>query len=212
MSTWAGLALLATAAGGALYGIATSLADHNAPTPPSPSSPPAQAIETQPEDTPPTTAGGTVPSGSPSPSPSPTAPTSPRHPSVNKPQGKAAISSRGALDPDSNDHWAQNNLTLRVQRPLRALTVTIRVVRTERVQATGSWLTLPSSNFKASTETTRDAVVYRWTLLPKRTVGPGSYVLAAQYNRTTAHNSRKDAYTVRATERDGPAVTAEGHF
>ncbi|GAA3932529.1 hypothetical protein GCM10023085_12350 [Actinomadura viridis] len=128
---------------------------------------------------------------------------------------KGPLSSGGTLDPGSGPHWAQNNLTLRVRDELRALTVTIRVARTERVRATGSWLSLPNGDFRPSTETTADAVVYRWTLLPGRTVRPGSYVLAAQYDRTAGHDPRQDTYTVEGTPRDGPSaapVTVEGHF
>ncbi|MFF5264692.1 hypothetical protein ACFY4C_37695 [Actinomadura viridis] len=125
------------------------------------------------------------------------------------------LSSSGALAPESGPYWAQNNLTLRVRDELRALVVTIRVARTERVRAAGSWLSLPNGDFRSSTETTADAVVYRWTLRPGRTVRPGSYVLAAQYDRTADHDPREDTYTVRGTPRDGPSaapVTVGGHF
>ncbi|GLW64039.1 hypothetical protein Arub01_22830 [Actinomadura rubrobrunea] len=151
-----------------------------------------------------------------SPSPSRTASPSRRTPSDSaeptRRQEKAAFTASGSLDPDSGDHWAQNNVVLRVHEPLRALEVTVRVRRDGNVSPAGSWLSLPNGDFRASTDTTSDAIVYSWTLLPGRTVRPGSYTLAAQYNRTSAHDPRKDAYTVRATMKDGPSSVAEGHF
>ncbi|GAA4096137.1 MULTISPECIES: hypothetical protein [Actinomadura] len=125
---------------------------------------------------------------------------------------KSPFAARGALDSGSNEYWAQNNVVLRVHEPLHALTVTIRVRRGERVSSTGSWLSLPNGDFRSSIETTPDVIVYKWTLLPGRTVSPGSYTLAAQYSRTAAHDPGKDVYSVRAAVRDGPSDPAEGHF
>lgn len=118
-----------------------------------------------------------------------------------------------AVGRGSSVHWAQNDLTLRVRRTLRELTVTIKVDRTERVAATGSWLSLPPSDFEVSTKTTENVVTYRWTLRAGRTVPPGDHVLAAQYNRAADHDVRKDTYTVRALiDGKGDHNTVEGHF
>jgi len=125
---------------------------------------------------------------------------------------RSPFTASGAVDAASNEHWAQNNVVLRVHEPLHALTVTIRVRLGERVSSAGSWLSLPNGDFRSSVKTTPDAIVYTWTLLPGRTVEPGSYTLAAQYNRTAAHDPGEDVYSVRAAVRDGPPAPAEGHF
>jgi hypothetical protein len=118
-----------------------------------------------------------------------------------------------SIDAGSNAHWAQNNLTLRVRRTLRELTVTIKVDRSERVATTGSWLSLRPGDFDISTKATENVVTYRWTLRAGRTVPPGDHVLAAQYNRTADHDFRKDTYTVRVlVDGEGDHNTAEGRF
>ncbi|MBO2448854.1 hypothetical protein J4573_17250 [Actinomadura barringtoniae] len=113
-----------------------------------------------------------------------------------------------SVDPNSNAYWAQNTLVLKVKHKLTGLAVTIRVARTANVAATASWLSLPASDFRISTDTTASEVIYRWTLLPGRTIRPGSYTLAAQYNRGAGHDPRQDAYSVRS---DGD-LSAGGHF
>jgi len=113
-----------------------------------------------------------------------------------------------SIDPHSNAYWAQNTLALKVKRELTELTVTIRVVRTANVTATASWLSLSAGDFRISTETTGSEVVYRWTLLPGKMIRPGSYTIAAQYNRGAGHDPHGDAYSIRS---DGD-LAAGGHF
>ncbi|GLZ13343.1 hypothetical protein Acsp04_35780 [Actinomadura sp. NBRC 104425] len=165
--------------------------------------------------------GGTPTDGTASAAPSPpgeseSSPPPRRSPSVDAGRtarpAKSPFTASGAVDSASNEHWAQNNVVLRVHEPLHALTVTIRVKLGERVSSAGSWLSLPNGDFRSSVKTTLDAIVYTWTLLPGRTVEPGSYTLAAQYNRTAAHDPGEDVYSVRAAVRDGPSAPAEGHF
>lgn len=155
-----------------------------------------------------------VPSPKPGvPSRKPTVPSqAPKPPAPSPPRDQARLPCEGTADPQSNDYWAQDDLALRVPTQLRALTATIRVARTERVKATGAWLSLPNGDFQSSIDTTRDAVVYRWTLLPGRVVQPGSYTLAAQYDRTAAHDPRKDTFAVQATTQAGQPMTCGGHF
>ncbi|WP_067818253.1 hypothetical protein [Actinomadura kijaniata] len=144
------------------------------------------------------------------PSRSATASRSPSAP-PSAPAGRV-VAAEGAVDPHSIEHWAQNNLTLRVERPLRTLTVTIRVRRTERVAATGAWQTLPGADFETTTRTAGDAVVYTWRLRPGRTVPPGRHVLAAQYDRAKDHDPRRDTFTVSAGADGGGPATVRGHF
>lgn len=128
------------------------------------------------------------------------------------PDGTGFVTVSAAIDPHSSAYWAQNNLAMRATRPLSGLTVTIRVDRTQRVEPTGSWLSLPQSDFEISTDAERDTVVYRWRLRAGRTVPAGAYTLAAQYNRAGGHDPRKDLFTVTATAPGGSDSTLKGHF
>ncbi|MDL4814265.1 hypothetical protein [Actinomadura opuntiae] len=136
---------------------------------------------------------------------SPSRGSSPSSPARTPKDGEVAAA--GTLDARSTAYWAQNNLTLKVRRPLHELSVTIRVARTKKVAPTGSWLSLPNGDFNSTTETSGNTLVYGWTLLPGRTVRPGSYVLAAQYNRAAGHDPRHDTFTLKAG-----AATLTGHF
>lgn len=127
--------------------------------------------------------------------------------SATEPKGSLPVSVTGTPGPQSYPYWAQNDVNLKVGRRLGELSVSIRVRRTARVSSTGSWLSLPSSDFRVTTETSGDAIVYRWTLLPGRMVPPGSYVMAAQYNRGADHDPGKDTFTMRSG-----ATILTGHF
>ncbi|KAB2349521.1 hypothetical protein [Actinomadura rudentiformis] len=150
--------------------------------------------------------GGTTTSSSSSPASSPTS-KSTRTP-VNS---DGAVAATASLDPNSSAYWAQHNIVLNVRQPLDRLAVTIRIARTGKVSPTGSWLTLPASDFEISTGNAGDDVVYRWTLRAGRSVPVGSHTLAAQYNRGAGHDPRKDTFTVTATAGEKQA-TLSGHF
>lgn len=143
---------------------------------------------------------------------SPLPPLSERSAAVSEPSAAVSLTAGAAVDPHSHQYWAQNNLTLRVQEPLDGLTAVIRVKITPRVEATGSWLSLAKDDFLVETERAGDALEFRFTLLPGRRVRPGTYVLAAQYNRDATHDPVKDAYTVEADAAGGPVTTLKGHF
>ncbi|MFG2002857.1 hypothetical protein ACGFNU_27215 [Spirillospora sp. NPDC048911] len=175
--------------------------------------------------------GQTSPSGSPSLAPGSTSGATPgasasSSPTTSSTRGGEKSGQKGggnddilavtaAVDPQSSAYWAQHNVTLRVPQNLERLTVTIRIVRTEKVAAAGSWLSLPNDDFESSTQVSGNSLVYRWTLRAGRSVRPGTYTLAAQYNRGADHNPRQDTFTVSAT---APAATGDrnqtvtGHF
>ncbi|OKK03685.1 hypothetical protein AMK26_19810 [Streptomyces sp. CB03234] len=120
----------------------------------------------------------------------------------------------GAVAPHGNRFWAQNNVTLTAPRPLTALTVDVRVARTDRVASTGHWRTLPAHDFTVSVREDKDgALHYTWTLKPGRTAPAGRHVFAAQYNHAEGgRDATGDRYTVTATTADGQQHTARGDF
>ncbi|MGQ5597673.1 hypothetical protein ACUJ8N_29630 [Streptomyces sp. ESR1.13] len=118
----------------------------------------------------------------------------------------------GAVDPHSNEFWAQSNITLRTSAPLTALTVELRVARTGSVTSAGAWRSLPEGDF-AFTAGERDGfLVYRWTLRRGRTVPPGEWIFAGQYHHERGgRDARDDRYSATATAASG-RFTARGGF
>ncbi|MTE20635.1 hypothetical protein F0L17_16270 [Streptomyces sp. TRM43335] len=117
----------------------------------------------------------------------------------------------GSIDPHSNPHWAQGNITLGTREPLTSLVVEVRIARTDGVRSTGDWRTLPEADFTATTREEGDALVYRWTLKEGRTVPAGEHVFAVQYDRATAaRDTGNDTYAATATTADGEHTVRGG--
>ncbi|WP_329115405.1 hypothetical protein [Streptomyces sp. NBC_01465] len=208
----------ACAAGG--YAVASAVQDHRpqqtvatSPSPDEtattagPSSPtPHASTSTQPSHhavpparTPATTPGRT-PSGTPHSASPPAAP------------GAGELWADGSLDPDSNDYWAQSDITFKNRAPLSALTVELRVAQTGGVVDTGNWRDLPVDDFTVSVHEDDGFLVYRWTLKDGRTVPAGQHVFAGQYNHAEGgRDAKDDTYTVRGTA-SGKQAEAKGDF
>lgn len=142
------------------------------------------------------------------------APVRPVSPPVSQPAGPPASSPvaglkvEGVLDPHSSQYWAQENVTLTVDKPLASLVVTVRAGRGNGAIFAGAWLTLPGEDFTVEKITGKTQLVFRWTLKAGRKVRPGSYTFGAQYHRTPgARNLAADTFSVVAG-----SVTRRGHF
>ncbi|MFH8569500.1 hypothetical protein [Streptomyces sp. NPDC017993] len=147
-----------------------------------------------------------VPAGPASPRPSAASPPAAPHPE------DGPLRSEGALDPGSNRYWTQSEVTLDVRKPLTALTVELRIVRTGGVLSTGNWRTRPAEDFSVSVSRQRDALVYRWILKDGRTVPAGRHVFAGQYNHAEGGRSAEyDTYTARGRA-GGQNLTVRGDF
>ncbi|XKK59923.1 hypothetical protein HFP71_28750 [Streptomyces sp. ARC32] len=120
--------------------------------------------------------------------------------------------SSGAVDPHSNEFWAQSNITLRTGAPLAALTVELRVAQTGSVTSTGAWRSLPEEDFTFTAGERDGFLVYRWTLKEGRTVPAGEWIFAGQYNHERGgRDAGGDRYTATATTASG-RLSAEGGF
>ncbi|MFC9061654.1 hypothetical protein ACFTXB_26975 [Streptomyces sp. NPDC057074] len=120
--------------------------------------------------------------------------------------------SAGAVDPHSNEFWAQSNITLRTSAPLTALTVELRVAQTGSVTSTGAWRSLPEADFTFTARERDGFLVYRWTLEPGRTVPAGEWMFAGQYNHERGgRDARGDRYSATATVASG-RHSVEGGF
>ncbi|AZP16874.1 hypothetical protein ACIGMX_19585 [Streptomyces aquilus] len=120
--------------------------------------------------------------------------------------------SAGAVDPHSNDFWAQSNLTLRTSEELTALTVRLKIAQTGGVASTGAWRALPEDDFTLTTEEKDGFLVYTWTLKEGRKVPAGEWVFAGQYNHQRGgRNAAGDRYTATATA-GGEQLAVKGDF
>lgn len=81
-----------------------------------------------------------------------------------------------------NEFWAQSNITLKTAERLTALTVELRIAQTGGVSSTGAWRSLPEEDFRLTTDERDGFVVYTWALRKGRTVTPGEWVFAGQYD------------------------------
>nr|WTA00119.1 hypothetical protein OH820_34750 [Streptomyces sp. NBC_00857] len=120
--------------------------------------------------------------------------------------------SDGSLDPNSNDYWAQSNVTIKAERPLNSLTVELRVAQTGGVKDTGSWRSLPVEDFVVSARMEDGDLVFRWTLKDGVVVPAGEHVFAGQYDHAEGgRDAGDDRYSAVATS-SGRTADVGGDF
>jgi hypothetical protein len=135
----------------------------------------------------------------------------PASPSSNGSQ-QGFLRSSTAIDAASIDNWTQGNVTVVTSETVTALEVTVRVVATPRVSSTGSWSTIRSENLVTAVEEQAGALVYRFTLKPGVSLGPGSYVFGVQYGHAVGgRDPSRDTYQVVATA-NGKQAEVNGGF
>ncbi|WP_437047326.1 hypothetical protein [Streptomyces sp. enrichment culture] len=115
--------------------------------------------------------------------------------------------SDGSVDPHSNEFWAQSNVTLKTRAELTALTVELRIRQTGGVSSTGAWRSLPEDDFELRVAERDGFLVYTWTLKEGRTVAPGEWVFAGQYDHERGgRDAGGDSYAVTAATGSGRAA------
>ncbi|WP_405954626.1 hypothetical protein [Streptomyces phaeochromogenes] len=111
--------------------------------------------------------------------------------------------SDGSVDPHSNEFWAQSDVTLKTSKQLTALTVELKVKQTGGVTSTGAWRSAPEDDFTVTVAEKDGFLVYAWALKPGRTVGPGEWVFAGQYDHDRGgRDAGDDTYAVGAQAGD----------
>ncbi|MFF1481400.1 hypothetical protein ACFVYD_28255 [Streptomyces sp. NPDC058301] len=167
-------------------------------------SPPPTSGHASPPSTPPTSGHAPTPSTPPT-SGHASPPSTPPH------RQDGPLRSDISIDSHTNAYWAQSNITLQTGVPLGTLTLEVRIVQTGGVASTGAWRTLPAGDFTLTTTNEGDALRYRWTLKPGRTVLPGKHVFAVQYNHASGPRAATaDTYTATATTAKGQRYTVTG--
>lgn len=133
-------------------------------------------------------------------------------PSSSPPTSDGALRAEATVDPGSNAYWGRHDLELYVAERLTALTVELRLRRTEGLRYQDAWHTLPSQDVTERVEEVGDALVFRWTLRRGASVPPGTYQFAAQYHHPEGRRDASgDRFRVGA---EGPAgaLRRDGDF
>lgn len=205
--SWVRVAGATTAVAGMLavggYAVASAVKDD---------APPQQTVAVSPTPTPSPDATSRAPVPPVEPAPSrtpgthrPSGTPSRANPSVTVPpsaggESDGPLRSDGAVDPHSNDFWAQSDITLRTSAQLTSLVVQLKVSQTGGVSDTGAWRSLPEQDFDLTVGERDGFLVYTWTLKAGRTVPTGEWVFAGQYNHQRGgRDAKDDGYTIRAT-------------
>lgn len=151
------------------------------------------------------------PSSTPSKSPSAKDTTAPELPTSGD-EEDGPLSSNSSIDPDSNEFWAQSNLTLRTSEQLTELTVQLRIAQTGGVTSTGAWRSLPEQDFDLTVEADDGFLVYTWVLKDGRTAPKGELVFAGQYNHERGgRDAGGDRYAITA-KAGGDDLAVAGGF
>ncbi|MGW3665787.1 hypothetical protein [Streptomyces sp. NPDC005141] len=151
------------------------------------------------------------PGPSPSDTPTATAPTATRVPAGKTADGP--LWSDGSVDPHSNEFWAQSDVTLKTGEQLTSLTVELKVRQTGGVSDAGAWRSPPESDFTTTVAERDGFLVYTWVLKAGRTVWPGEWVFAGQYDHDRGgRDAKDDGYAVTATAKGGEQSTVAGDF
>ena len=114
------------------------------------------------------------------------------------------LGATAVLDPHSTPTWSQVNVTLTTTATLTALTVVVRIARTDGEADGGHWSTIPAELATSTVAVQNTVIVYRFTLNEGATLAPGSYVFAMQYTHAagralTADTFQATAYAARAS-------------
>ncbi|MDQ1044434.1 hypothetical protein [Streptomyces sp. V4I2] len=108
--------------------------------------------------------------------------------------------SDGSVDPHSNEFWGQSNVTLKTTEKLTALTVRLKVRQTGGLTSAGAWRSAPEDDFTTTVVEEDGFLVYTWVLKPDRSVWPGEWVFAGQYDHDRGgRDARDDDYEITAT-------------
>ncbi|MFE3037182.1 hypothetical protein ACFXKY_36705 [Streptomyces canus] len=119
--------------------------------------------------------------------------------------------SDGSVNANSNEFWAQSDVTVRTSEQLTSLTVELRVAQTGGVADTGAWRSLPADDFTLTVAERDGFLVYTWVLKNGRTVPKGEWVFAGQYNHERGgRDAKDDVYTATATARSGDLAVKGG--
>ncbi|NJP45636.1 hypothetical protein [Actinacidiphila epipremni] len=128
------------------------------------------------------------------------------------PQSSGPLQSNGVIGADSDNYWTQSNVVLTTRQTLTSLTVELRIARVNGETYTGSWTSVGDAAHVQVTVQS-DVIVYRWTLPAGKTIAPGTYTFAGQFQHDQGQGGTDgDSYTATAGYGSGSSATVGGHF
>ncbi|MFC3386763.1 hypothetical protein ACFOHP_33135, partial [Couchioplanes caeruleus subsp. azureus] len=174
-----------------------------APSVPAPATPSAAP---RPGTTPPRTPATTAPAG---PAAGTSAPTRPSLPRSRTEQGP--LWSDGSVR--AGGDAARSEITLKLDEPVTALTITVRVRRTPGFSDQGAVHDVATARIDTQVIQEPDVVTFRFTLAAGATLGRGTHVFAAKYGHEDGgRDARDDTYRATATTAGGEQLTVSGDF
>jgi hypothetical protein len=118
--------------------------------------------------------------------------------------GSGSVATGTSTAPNSTSYWSESDMTLRSTETVTGLRVVLRIARTDGLESTGSWCTLPGDGYTASVHQDGGALVYEWDLLPGHTVAAGSQTFAAQFRYASGtRDASGDTYQADITTHSG---------
>jgi hypothetical protein len=120
----------------------------------------------------------------------------------------------GAVDPAGDDLLTRETVTVSTKRRLSSLRVTFRVASTKGIASAGSFLNLPSDDFRITVQERGGVLSYQFVLKAGRTVPRGDWTFTVQYNHADGVGLDRDpdTYVVAATATGDDDVRIRGHF
>jgi hypothetical protein len=122
----------------------------------------------------------------------------------------APATATGVANAAGDSNWSQSDVRLTTHQELSALTVELRVARTNGVTATGSSTSIPQQT-RVSVVTDGDYLIYRWSLDRGQTLAADTYTFAGRFGHAPGgRDTSRDRYAVAGVGRDGPIALGGG--
>ncbi|CAM5241482.1 hypothetical protein SHIRM173S_09756 [Streptomyces hirsutus] len=144
----------------------------------------------------------------------PSAP-APKTPDAVRPSAgsERSLGADGAVNPHSNEFWAQSDVALRTGERLTALTVRLRVAQTGGVSSTGAWRSLPEEDFVLTVgERAGSSSTPGHSGRVARSRRASGCSPASTTMRAAAATRRKDTCTATAATAGGERLSVKGGF
>ena len=112
-------------------------------------------------------------------------------------------------------YFGESRITFANSLPVTSMTVTVKIAITAGLTFNGNYVTFEGGNVSISHTTSGGFLVYTFTLDAGKTIVPGEWTVAAQWNGTgTLHATSGDTWTVvtTTTGTGGGTATLNGTF
>jgi cytoskeletal protein RodZ len=106
------------------------------------------------------------------------------------------ITAVGAVDPNSNGSWSQENVNTTLTAPTTSFQLTVKVSASPGVEQTGQWTNYDISMFDVTVTPDAGGLTWVFQLKSGKTLPPGSAEFAVQFAHGAGHDPSGDTYYV----------------